>query len=209
MPAVCPIRGAGAKLALREIRCHNGAANLDPESPMPIYALDDATPELPPEGQYWVAPNAVLIGKVRLMKGASIWWGCVLRGDNDWITIGENSNIQDLSVIHVDPGQPVTVGANCTVGHRVILHSTTVEDGSLIGMGSTLLNRSRIGKNCLVGANSLVTEGKQFEDGTMILGAPAKVARKLNDMELGGLKMSAAGYVHNHERFRTKLRPVG
>ncbi len=97
----------------------------------------------------------MVIGKVRLLRGASIWWGCVLRGDNDWITIVENSNIQDLSVIHVDPGQPVTVGANCTVGHRVILHSTTIADGSLIGMGSTLLNRSRIGANCLVGANSL------------------------------------------------------
>ncbi|MEI9993690.1 MAG: gamma carbonic anhydrase family protein [Rhizomicrobium sp.] len=176
---------------------------------MPIYALDDATPELPPDGEYWVAPNAVLIGKVRLLKGASVWWGCVLRGDNDWITIGENSNIQDLSVIHVDPGQPVTVGANCTVGHRVILHSTTVEDGSLVGMGSTLLNRSRIGKNCLVGANSLVTEGKQFEDGTMVLGAPARVARKLNDMELAGLKMSAAGYVHNHQRFAKEMRLLG
>jgi carbonic anhydrase/acetyltransferase-like protein (isoleucine patch superfamily) len=176
---------------------------------MPIYALDDAHPELPPEGDYWVAPNAVLIGRVRLKKGASIWWGCVLRGDNDWIEIGENSNIQDNSVIHVDPGQPVTVGAGCTVGHRVILHSTTVEDGALIGMGSTLLNRSRIGKNCLVGANSLVTEGKQFEDGTMILGAPARAARKLNDMELAGLKISAAGYVANHQRFATKMRQVG
>ena len=176
---------------------------------MPIYALDDATPQLPPEGDYWVAPDAVLIGKVRLLKGASIWWGCVLRGDNDWITIGENSNVQDNSVIHVDPGQPVTVGANCTVGHRVILHSTTVEDGSLIGMGSTLLNRTRIGKNCLVGANSLVTEGKEFDDGTMILGSPARVARKLNDMELAGLKMSAAGYVHNHQRFAAKMKQVG
>ena len=175
---------------------------------MPIYALDDATPELPPEGDYWVAPNAVLIGKVRLHKGASIWWGCVLRGDQDWITVGENSNIQDNSVIHVDPGQPVSIGANCTVGHRVIVHSCTVEDGSLIGMGSTLLNRSRIGKNCLVGANSLVTEGKQFEDGSMIVGAPARPIRKLNDMELAGLKMSAAGYVHNHQRYAAKMRLV-
>ena len=176
---------------------------------MPIYALDDATPDLPPEGDYWVAPDAVLIGKVRLLKGASIWWGCVLRGDQDWITIGEGSNIQDNCVIHVDPGQPVTLGAGCTVGHRVILHSTTVEDGSLIGMGSTLLNRSRIGKNCLVGANSLVTEGKQFEDGTMILGAPAAVKRKLSEGELAGLKISAAGYVHNHQRYAAKLRAVG
>jgi len=177
---------------------------------MPIYSLgDDATPELPADGDYWVAPNAVLIGKVRLLKGASVWWGCVLRGDQDWITIGEGSNIQDNSVIHVDPGQPVTVGAGCTVGHRVILHSTTVEDGALIGMGSTLLNRSRIGKNCLVGANSLVTEGKTFEDGWMILGSPAAAKRKLNDAELAGLKISAAGYVHNHQRYIAKMRAMG
>jgi carbonic anhydrase/acetyltransferase-like protein (isoleucine patch superfamily) len=172
---------------------------------MPVFALDEARPELPAEGDYWIAPTAVLIGKVRLLKGASIWWGAVLRGDNDWITIGENSNIQDLSVIHVDPGQPVTVGSNCTVGHRVILHSTTIGDGSLIGMGSTLLNRSKVGAHCLVGANSLITEGKEFPDGSMVMGAPARVARPLNDIELAGLKMSAAGYVHNHKRFAEKL----
>lgn len=176
---------------------------------MPIYALEDIKPELPPENEYWVAPNAVLIGRVRLLKGASVWWGCVLRGDNDWITVGENSNVQDLSVIHTDPGQPVTIGANCTVGHRVILHSTTIGDGSLVGMGSTLLNRSRIGRNCLVGANTLVTEGKEFPDGSMILGAPARVARALGEMELAMLKMSSSGYVHNHQRFREKLRQVG
>ncbi|HEY0106240.1 MAG TPA: gamma carbonic anhydrase family protein [Rhizomicrobium sp.] len=176
---------------------------------MPIYALEDAAPELPPEGEYWVAPDAVLVGKVRLLKGASVWWGAVLRGDNDWITVGENSNVQDLTVIHTDPGQPTTIGAGCTVGHRVILHSATVEDGSLIGMGSTLLNRVRIGKNCLVGANALVTEGKQFEDGAMILGAPARVARMLTEAELAGLKISAATYVHNRRRFATKLRQVG
>src|SRR5215831_11850124 len=163
-------------LALANVPCHNDVA-IRCGTLMPIYALDDATPDLPPEGEYWVAPTAVLIGKVRLLKGASVWWGAVLRGDNDWITIGEGSNIQDNSVIHTDPGQPVMVGANCTVGHRVILHSTTVEDGSLIGMGSTLLNRSRIGKNCLVGAGALVTEGKAFEDGTMVLGVPAKAVR--------------------------------
>ncbi|MGZ5932614.1 MAG: gamma carbonic anhydrase family protein [Rhizomicrobium sp.] len=176
---------------------------------MPIYALEDATPELPPEGEFWVAPNAILIGRVRLLKGASVWWGCVLRGDNDWITVGENSNVQDLSVIHTDPGQPVTIGSNCTVGHRVILHSTTIGDGSLIGMGSTLLNRSRIGSNSLIGANTLVTEGKEFPDGSMILGSPARVARKLGEMELTMLKMSSAGYVHNHRRFREKLRQIG
>ena len=176
---------------------------------MPIYALEDIQPELPPEGRYWVAPNAVLIGRVRLLDGASVWWGTVLRGDNDWITIGENSNVQDLSVVHTDPGQPVTIGSNCTIGHRVILHSATIGDGSLVGMGSTLLNRSRIGSNCLVGANTLVTEGKEFEDESMILGSPARAARKLRDVELAMLKMSAAGYVHNHQRFREKLRQVG
>ena len=175
---------------------------------MPIYALDDIEPELPPNGEYWVAPNAVLIGKVRLLKGASVWWGCVLRGDNDWITVGENSNVQDLSVCHTDPGQPVTIGSNCTVGHRVILHSTTIGDGSLVGMGSTLLNRSRIGANCLVGANTLVTEGKEFPDGSMILGAPARVARRLGDTELALVKMSSASYVQNRVRFRDKLREI-
>ncbi len=129
---------------------------------MPVYSLDGVTPELPPEGDYWIAPNAVVIGKVRLKKNASIWWGAVIRGDNEWITIGENSNIQDHSIIHADPGQPVEIGDGVTVGHRVIIHSALVGDGSLIGMGSILLNRARIGMECLVGANSLVTERARF-----------------------------------------------
>ncbi len=175
---------------------------------MPLYALDGVAPEVPASGEYWIAPNAVLIGKVRLLRNASVWFGAVLRGDNDWITIGEGSNVQDLSVIHTDPGQPVTIGSNVTVGHRVILHSATVGDNSLIGMGSTLLNRSRIGSNCLVGANSLVTEGKEFADGSMILGQPARTARPLNEMELSMLKISSAGYVHNHQRFRSGLAEI-
>jgi carbonic anhydrase/acetyltransferase-like protein (isoleucine patch superfamily) len=175
---------------------------------MPIYALDDVEPELPPEGEYWVAPTAVLVGRVRLLKGASVWWGAVLRGDNEWITVGENSNVQDLCVCHTDPGQPVVIGSNCTVGHRVIVHSAIIGDGSLIGMGSTLLNRSRIGANCLVGANTLVTEGKEFADGSMILGSPARASRELNDTELAMLKLSTAGYVHNHRRFRDGLRQL-
>src|ERR1051326_1560664 len=136
---------------------------------MPVYALEGVAPEFPDGSNFWVAPSAVLIGRVRLLTNASIWFGAVLRGDNDWITVGENSNVQDLSVVHTDPGQPTTIGANVTVGHRVILHSATVGDGSLIGMGATLLNRSVIGRSCLVGAGALVTEGKTFEDGTMIL----------------------------------------
>src|SRR5476649_429057 len=120
---------------------------------MPVYALENVTPEI--ASDCWIAPDAVLIGKVRLLKGASVWFGAVLRGDQDWITIGENSNVRDNSVLHADPGQPTAVGNNVTVGHKVILHSCTVGDIALIGMGSTILNRAKIGSNCLVGANSL------------------------------------------------------
>ena len=176
---------------------------------MPIYALGDWKPELPPEGDHWVAPNAVLIGRVRLMKGASVWFGAVIRADNDWITIGENSNVQDNSVVHTDPGQPTTIGSNVTVGHKVILHSTTVGDNSLIGMGSTLLNRSRIGNNCLVGANSLISEGKEFPDGSMILGAPARVVKQLSEPQLSMLKISSDIYVKNYRRFRSDLKQIG
>ena len=172
---------------------------------MPIYALDGVRPELPSTGDYWIAPDAVLIGRVRLLPGASIWFGSVLRGDNDWITVGENSNIQDHSIIHTDPGQPVTIGKNVTVGHRVTLHSTTVGDNSLIGMGSTLLNLSRIGNQCLVGANALVTEGKEFADRSMILGAPAKMVRPLSDVELERIQLSSRIYVENYKRFAAKL----
>jgi carbonic anhydrase/acetyltransferase-like protein (isoleucine patch superfamily) len=175
---------------------------------MPIYALDGVEPELPPEGECWVAPTAILVGRVRLLRGASIWWGAVLRGDNDWITVGENSNVQDLCVLHTDPGQPVKIGSNCTVGHRVIVHSATIGDGSLVGMGSTLLNRSRLGNNCLVGANALVTEGKEFPDRSMILGSPARATRSLSESELAMLKMSSEFYLSNHRRYRNELRQL-
>jgi carbonic anhydrase/acetyltransferase-like protein (isoleucine patch superfamily) len=173
---------------------------------MSIYALEGIAPELPEEGQYWVAPTAVLIGRVQLMKNASVWFGAVLRGDNDLILIGENSNIQDNTVVHTDPGQPVTVGANVTVGHGVILHSTSVGDNSLIGIRATLLNRSRIGKNCIVGANALVTEGKEFGDGMLIVGSPARALRPLGEAELALLKASAEVYVANYRRFLSGLR---
>jgi carbonic anhydrase/acetyltransferase-like protein (isoleucine patch superfamily) len=172
---------------------------------MPIYSLDGVSPELPARGGYWIAPNAVLIGKVRLKKNASIWWGTVIRGDNEWITIGEDSNVQDNSVIHADPGQPVEIGDGVTIGHRVIIHSASVGGGSLIGMGAVLLNRSRVGRDSLVGANSLVTEDKVFEDGMMILGQPARAIRKLTEEQKAGLKLSAAVYVANFKRFASKL----
>ena len=141
---------------------------------MPVYELDGAKPEI--AADCWVAPDAVVIGKVRLLEGASIWFGAVLRGDNDWITIGPNSNVQDHSIIHADPGQPVTIGRGVTVGHRVIVHSAQVGDHSLIGMGAILLNRARIGGRSLVGAGALVTEDKQFEDGKMLVRAPREFA---------------------------------
>lgn len=175
---------------------------------MPLYQIDDIAPEFPADNDYWVAPDASLIGRVRLMKNASVWFGAVLRGDNDWIVLGENSNIQDNSVVHTDPGQPVTIGANVTVGHKVILHSTTVGDGSLIGMGSTLLNRSKIGRNCIVGANTLIAEGKEFPDNSLIVGSPGRVVRQLTEQQVAVLKISAEVYVQNYKRFRDRLQKL-
>lgn len=172
---------------------------------MPLYTLDGIAPELPADGDCFIAPDAVLIGRVRILKGASIWFGAVLRGDNDWITVGENSNVQDLSLIHADPGQPVTIGKSVTVGHRVIIHSASVGDNALIGMGAILLNRARIGANSLVGAGALVTEGKSFEDGQMILGSPAKVLKPLTEEQIAGIGLSAQTYVENARRYREAM----
>jgi carbonic anhydrase/acetyltransferase-like protein (isoleucine patch superfamily) len=173
---------------------------------MPVYALDGVVPEIAED--CWIAPDAVLIGKVQLLRGASIWFGAVLRGDNEWITIGPDSNVQDHSIIHADPGQPVTIGRGVTIGHRVIVHSAQVGDGSLIGMGAILLNRARIGARSLVGAGALVTEDRQFEDGKMILGAPARAVRDLTPEQVSGIETSAAHYVANAARYAGKLKPA-
>ncbi|HEY0266549.1 MAG TPA: gamma carbonic anhydrase family protein [Rhizomicrobium sp.] len=170
---------------------------------MPIYALDGVTPHIHPS--CWIAPDAVLVGKIRLLKGASVWFGAVLRGDNDWITVGENSNVQDLSVIHADPGQPVTLGAGVTLGHRAIVHSAIIGDNTLVGMGAILLNRARIGANSLVGAGALVTEDRQFEDGQMILGAPAKPVRALTAEQIARLGASAEIYTAKAIRYARGL----
>ena len=154
---------------------------------------------------FWVAPNAVVIGDVSLKKNASVWFGAVLRGDNDPIILGENSNIQDNSVCHTDDGMPLIIGNNVTVGHKVILHSCTVGNNSLIGMGSTVLNKAKIGNNCLVGANALVTEGKEFPDNSLIVGSPAKVKRELTDMEKKIIELSALHYVENMKRYKKDL----
>ena len=159
---------------------------------MPLYTLGPKHPTLAPDA--WVAPSASLIGDVRLEAGASVWFGAVLRGDNEPITIGEGSNVQENAVLHVDPGAPLVLGSHVTVGHQAMLHGCTVGDGSLIGMQAVVLNRARIGRNCLVGAGALVTEGRVFEDGWLILGAPAKAVRPLTAEEIAGLARPAATY---------------
>ena len=157
---------------------------------------------------FWIAPNAAVIGSVILKKNASIWFSATIRGDNDPIIIGENSNIQDGSVCHTDDGMPLIIGDDVTVGHKVILHSCTVGNNSLIGMGSTVLNNAKIGNNCLVGANTLITEGKEFPDNSMIVGSPGKVKRELTEQEIQMIKLSALHYVENMKRFKSQLSEV-
>ena len=173
---------------------------------MPIYALDDQQPDLPEAGRFWIAPDAHVIGRVRLGVDVGIWFGCVLRGDNEWITIGARTNVQEATVMHTDMGCPLDIGENCTIGHRAMLHGCTIGSNTLIGMGATILNNARIGKNCLVGANALVTEGKEFPDGSLIVGSPARVMRALDEEAVARLGKAADGYVRNWQRFARGLR---
>lgn len=172
---------------------------------MGIYNLGDVAPELPDDGEYWIAPNAAVMGRVILKKNASVWWGATLRGDNDPIVVGENSNIQDGSVLHTDTGSPLTIGANVTVGHMVMLHGCTIGDNSLVGIGSIILNGARIGKNCLIGANCLITEGKEIPDNSLVMGAPGKVVREVSEQQVMILTGSALHYVENWKRYRREL----
>ncbi len=175
---------------------------------MPIYRLGDRVPQLPAVDRYWIAPNAQIIGDVRLGEDVGIWFGAVLRGDNDPILIGARSNIQDGVMVHTDPGMGVTIGDGCTIGHHAIIHGCSIGSNSLIGMGATILNGARIGHNCLVGANALVTEGKSFPDNSLIVGAPAKAVRTLDDAAIAGLRLSAENYVRNWRRFASELTPL-
>lgn len=173
---------------------------------MPLFKLGAKTPQVGDNA--WVAPNATVIGDVRLGRNASIWWNATLRGDNDPIHIGENSNIQDGSVLHTDEGIPMHIGRGVTVGHLVMLHGCTVGDNCLIGIGSVILNRAEIGANSIVGANSLVPEGKSYPERSLILGSPAKVVRQLTDEEVARLQHSAAHYVKNAQRYARDLAKV-
>jgi carbonic anhydrase/acetyltransferase-like protein (isoleucine patch superfamily) len=176
---------------------------------MPIYELDGQAPEFPGEGQYWVADTATLIGRVRLKREASVWYGAVLRGDNEWIELGERSQVQDNATLHTDPGLPLTIGANCVIGHNVILHGCTVGDDSLIGMGAIVLNGVRIGKNSLVGAGSVVTEGKSFPDNSLIVGAPARAIRPVNEKLAAMIREGADIYVQRWQRYAKGLKKIG
>jgi carbonic anhydrase/acetyltransferase-like protein (isoleucine patch superfamily) len=175
---------------------------------MPLYALDSVVPQTPPAGAFWVAPDAHVIGKVLVGLDVGIWFGAVLRGDNESISVGEGSNIQEHAMLHTDMGFPMVIGKNCTIGHRAILHGCTIGNNTLIGMGAIILNGAKIGDNCLVGAGALVTEGKEFPDHSLIVGTPAKAIRTLDEAAAARLTLSAQSYVRNWKRFSSGLRVI-
>lgn len=175
---------------------------------MPTYAIDGIEPRFDDRQTNWVAPDATLIGNISVGRNVGIWFGAVLRGDNDVIAIGEDTNVQEHTIMHTDPGFPLTIGKGCTIGHRALLHGCTIGDNSLIGMGAIVLNGAKIGSNSLVGAGALVTEGKEFPDNSLIVGSPARVARTLDDATVENLRQSAAHYVENGRRFNAGLTPL-
>jgi carbonic anhydrase/acetyltransferase-like protein (isoleucine patch superfamily) len=174
-----------------------------------IYELDDQKPDLPEAGRYWVAPSASVIGKVRLKTDCSVWFGAVLRGDNEWIELGERSQIQDNSTLHTDIGFPITIGPDCVIGHNVVLHGCMIGANTLVGMGAIILNGARIGAHCLVGAGALITEGKSFPERSLIVGSPARVLRTLDEAAAAAIAAGADFYVRNFKRYAKGLKPIG
>ncbi|TIN24336.1 MAG: gamma carbonic anhydrase family protein [Mesorhizobium sp.] len=175
---------------------------------MPLYAIDGTQPSFADADSNWIAPDATLIGDIRVGRNAGFWFGTVIRGDNEPVVIGADTNVQEHTVMHTDPGFPLTIGEGCTIGHRALLHGCTIGDNSLIGMGAIVLNGAKIGRNCLVGAGALVTEGKEFPDNSLIVGSPAKAIRVLDDAAVARLRGSAAHYVANGKRFKAGLKKV-
>lgn len=173
---------------------------------MPLYEIDGLKPIVPEDS--WVAPSADLIGDARLGEGVGIWFGAVIRADNTPITVGDRTNIQEGAMLHSDPGIPLTIGSDCTVGHHAILHGCTLGDRVLVGMGAVVLNHAVIGDDCLIGAGALVTEGKTFPPGSLIIGSPAKAVRELSPDVIAALKQSAAGYADRQRRFAQQLRRI-
>src|SRR5947209_8217834 len=176
---------------------------------MALYELDGQVPDLPADGRYWIADSASVIGRVRLKSNASVWFNSVLRGDNEWIEIGERSQVQDNATLHTDPGFPLLIGANCVIGHNVILHGCMIGANSLVGMGAILLNGARIGKNCLVGAGALITEGKEFPDSSLIVGAPARAVRSLDAKAAESIAKAADTYVRRWQHYTKALKRIG
>jgi len=175
---------------------------------MTLYALNNRRPVLPEDGNYWVAPDANVIGDVRLGSGCSIWFSATLRGDNEPITLGDGSNIQENTVIHTDMGYPCTIGENCTIGHKVMLHGCTIGEGSLIGMGATILNGAVIGKNCLIGAGAIVTEGKEIPDGSFVLGIPGRVKGEVSASHIEAARHAAMHYQKRLIEYRDGFRAI-
>lgn len=175
---------------------------------MPIYELDGKRPVFEDETSNWVAPDATVIGNVEIGRNVGLWFGVAIRGDNELIKIGADTNVQEHTIMHTDPGFPLTIGEGCTIGHRAMLHGCTIGDGSLVGMGAIVLNGAKIGKNSLVGAGALVTEGKEIPDGSLVVGTPGKVVRTLSPEEIARLEASASHYVANARRFASGLRPL-
>lgn len=172
---------------------------------MTLYALDGIAPEVPENGDYWVAPGAHVIGRVTLAEGVGIWFGCTLRGDTEPVSVGQGTNIQENTVVHTDPGYPAIIGANCTIGHKAMIHGCVIGDGTLIGMGATVLSGAKIGKGCLIGAGALVTEGKEIPDGSLVMGMPAKVVRTLDSDAQSRILGSAEVYLKRMRQYRKGL----
>tara|TARA_R110002096_G_scaffold201212_13_gene385566 strand:+ start:406 stop:936 length:531 start_codon:yes stop_codon:yes gene_type:complete len=175
---------------------------------MPLYEIDGMRPTFEDENDCWIAPTAVVIGNVRICKGASIWWGVTIRGDNELITIGEGAQVQDGSVLHTDPGYPLTMERNSSVGHMAMLHGCTVGEGSLVGIGAVVLNGAKIGKNCLIGAKAFVREGMEIPEGSMVLGIPGKVVRQLGEEQIAGINKTAFHYQDNWRRMVAKGKRI-
>lgn len=173
---------------------------------MAIFALENTAPQLPEGDNFWIADSAQVIGRVRIGQDVGIWFGAVLRGDNELIDVGAGSNVQEGCILHTDMGYPLTIGTSCTIGHNAILHGCEIGENSLIGMGAIVLNGAKIGKNCVIGAGSLVTEGKIIEDNCLAVGSPARVVRQIDDDGVSALKESARNYVVNAKRFKQNLR---
>jgi carbonic anhydrase/acetyltransferase-like protein (isoleucine patch superfamily) len=176
---------------------------------MAIFELDGQAPELPADGRWWIAESASVIGRVRLKTDASVWFNSVLRGDNEWIELGERSQVQDNATLHTDPGFPLVIGDNCVIGHHVVLHGCIIGSNSLLGMGAIMLNGARIGSNCLVGAGALVTEGKEFPDNSLIVGAPARAVRTLDDKARAAIAGGVDIYVRRWQQYVRGCKRIG